>query len=209
MPNLIETHWTRLEKVIAWSGLSVYGFAQSIGLKRAENLYRIKNGKNGLSKRLIDTITEKYPRISDVWLVTGSGEMLLDEDAERETAPETLSFIPFFPFPAELGARTSTRFSIPIFGKDTLATIIDSDTLSPKIKKGNIVFVRHIEKEKIVYGECYLVCINGQWSFAEVHPNDNESILLKSVKNESYHRILPLHDISELYLICGSLEKFI
>ena len=39
----MQTDWNRLKKVIDWSRLSVNAFAKHIGLKRAENLYQIKN----------------------------------------------------------------------------------------------------------------------------------------------------------------------
>ena len=40
--------WSRLEKVIDWSGLSINSFTKNIGLKRAENLYQIKKGYHSI-----------------------------------------------------------------------------------------------------------------------------------------------------------------
>ena len=76
--------WTRLEQVIKWTGLTTNAFALSIGLKRAENLYQIKKGRNSISRDLADLIAAKYSGISKSWLLTGEGSMLTDENEKRE-----------------------------------------------------------------------------------------------------------------------------
>lgn len=48
--------WTRLEKLIVWSGLTINAFALSTGLKQAENLYQIKKGRNSISKDFAELI---------------------------------------------------------------------------------------------------------------------------------------------------------
>ena len=71
--------WHRLERVIKWTGLSVNSFALNIGLKRSENLYQIKKGNNGISRDLATLITTKYPSVSKAWLLTGEGEMFVEQ----------------------------------------------------------------------------------------------------------------------------------
>ena len=73
--------WHRLERVIKWTGLSVNSFALNIGLKRSENLYQIKKGNNGISRDLATLITTKYPSVSKAWLLTGEGEMFVEQVA--------------------------------------------------------------------------------------------------------------------------------
>ena len=68
--------WKRLECVLDMAGMTAHRFANHIGLKRAENLYRIKKGQNGISKTLADRIAACYPQISKGWLLTGEGCML-------------------------------------------------------------------------------------------------------------------------------------
>jgi len=67
--------WSRLKKVIDWSGLSVNSFAKSIGLKRAENLYQIKKGNNSISKDLSELIAIKYCNL----MVSKSMPLLLNK----------------------------------------------------------------------------------------------------------------------------------
>ena len=70
-----NANWERLEAVIHWAKMSTNYFARYIGLPRGENLYQIRKGNNGISKDVARRVTEKFPEISDVWLLTGSGEM--------------------------------------------------------------------------------------------------------------------------------------
>src|SRR5690606_30886907 len=79
--------WVRLKKVIDWSGLSTNAFAQTIGLKRAENLYQIKKGNYSISKELADKITSKYDNINKLWLLTGEGQMFTQETPTSSPIP--------------------------------------------------------------------------------------------------------------------------
>lgn len=75
----MQEDWLRLEKVIKWAGLSVNSFARAVGLNRAENLYQIKKGNNGISRDLAFLISAKYPQISKGWILTGEGNMFTND----------------------------------------------------------------------------------------------------------------------------------
>ncbi len=62
-------------------------FARYIGLKRAENLYQIKRGNNGISLKLAKMITEKFPQISLLWLLKGDGEMFVGTEMTSAAKP--------------------------------------------------------------------------------------------------------------------------
>ena len=80
-------NWERLEAVIRWTSMTTNAFARRIGLPRAENLYQIKRGNNGISRRLAERIAEVYPEISRAWLLTGRGTMFVGEDAPTAVVP--------------------------------------------------------------------------------------------------------------------------
>ena len=76
----MNTPWKRLEAVIVAQGFkSVNAFARHIGLRRAENLYQIRKGRNGISPRLAATIARHFPDVSQGWLLTGEGQMQLPQ----------------------------------------------------------------------------------------------------------------------------------
>ena len=70
--------------------MSYNKFAKEIGLKDNVKVYHIKNGRNEISADLANAITATFPQISYQWLLTGNGEMLVqntpeEEDEEEET----------------------------------------------------------------------------------------------------------------------------
>ena len=68
--------WHRIMAVIEFSGCrSANQFAQLIGLRRPEVLYRIKRGQNGISAAMADRITKHIPLINIGWLRCGVGPM--------------------------------------------------------------------------------------------------------------------------------------
>ena len=76
----LNTNWQRIASVIRWSNMTINHFAKHIGLSRAENLYQIKNGNNGISQKLAHRIVEAFPAISIGWLLSGEGVMLCEDN---------------------------------------------------------------------------------------------------------------------------------
>ena len=80
----------RLEELLLHLKMSYNKFAKEIGLKDNVKVYHIKNGRNEISADLANAITATFPQISYQWLLTGNGEMLVqntpeDEEDEEET----------------------------------------------------------------------------------------------------------------------------
>ena len=80
----------RLEELLLHLKMSYNKFAKEIGLKDNVKVYHIKNGRNEISADLANAITATFPQISYQWLLTGNGEMLVqntpeEEDEEEET----------------------------------------------------------------------------------------------------------------------------
>lgn len=81
-------HWERLAAVIRQAGnMSPNFFAKYIGLPCGENIYRVKRGQNGISRNMADMIVAKFPHISKGWLLTGEGDMFVDEAQQSAQIP--------------------------------------------------------------------------------------------------------------------------
>lgn len=86
--------WARLQALIAWSGLTVRKFAIQLGYPSPEILYRIKYGKNGISRALAGRILAQYPAIRKCWLLCGEGSMLSEEMRQKPTQPGSVCCCP-------------------------------------------------------------------------------------------------------------------
>ena len=71
----------RLMQFIKYAGLSARQFDLSIG---AGNGYTLRMQKNSASigSDVIETILKAYPQLNVVWLITGEGEMLKENEDE-------------------------------------------------------------------------------------------------------------------------------
>lgn len=68
--------WSRIERIIETTNLSVNAFALHIGLPRGENLYQIRRGNNRISRGLAERIHTHYPMFGEHWIHTGRGSAL-------------------------------------------------------------------------------------------------------------------------------------
>lgn len=79
--HFANEQWLRLQTIIEHYGMTAHGFANYLELNSSENLYRIKHGKNGISRQLAERIVRHCPEIRKCWLLCGEGEMLRSESS--------------------------------------------------------------------------------------------------------------------------------
>lgn len=155
--------WARLEQVINWSKLTVNAFALSIGLKRAENLYQIKKGRNAISKDLAELISKKYPGISKSWLITGEGQMFIDDNQDSKQA-FPFSKIPYYGSVLKVAREGALNFSKPLYYMDVpvlancdFAISWLDDSMAPEIPAGSIITLKETAISAFLPGEIYLI----------------------------------------------------
>ena len=78
----------RINKLVEYSGLSIKKLAEEIGLKTVQTLYDIRNGKHGISKDVANKIKGRYLNINLTWLLTGEGEMLIENSTQINNTGE-------------------------------------------------------------------------------------------------------------------------
>ncbi len=84
-------YWARIEEIMSYYSLpSVSAFARRVGLKRSENLFQIKRGRNRISFALVDQICDHIPEISKAWLLTGEGAMIISDNNDMPFFLETV-----------------------------------------------------------------------------------------------------------------------
>jgi phage repressor protein C with HTH and peptisase S24 domain/plasmid maintenance system antidote protein VapI len=136
-----------ITKVAEYTGLSFNKLAKEIGLTSPQTFYDIKAGKHGISKELAEKIQARYLNISEAWLLTGNGEMLV---AENPTARITEMVV--------VGSTEEIAVDIEALQNELnittsqLATIIN-DSEEYLLKCQGKLLPRHIVALELNYGE--------------------------------------------------------
>ncbi len=170
-----ENNWQRLEAVIHWSNLSINGFARAIGLPRGENLYQIRRGNNGISKDVAHRVATTFPEISEMWLLTGVGQMFSDSGLRGEQ-------IPLFRADAEeaiaqVGAMTPDEYVvIPSLLESDLAMLYLGKAMQPQIPVGSLLFLKRVAPEQIMPGGIYLLRSGEQCLLRRVRTASQENL---------------------------------
>ena len=77
-----------MSKVLSYTGLNVKQFSEKIGLKRAQAIYDVLNGKTQrISEKLAIKIISEFPEFRKSWLMTGEGEMLKNPAYSKTATP--------------------------------------------------------------------------------------------------------------------------
>ncbi|MFI3248561.1 MAG: S24 family peptidase [Rikenellaceae bacterium] len=204
-----EDCWPRLESVIRWSNMSTNHFARHIGLSRGENLYQIKRGNNGISRKLAEMIVSTFPQINIHWLLTGSGEMQIEE-------LEQSAQIEFYDADIEQEIRRvgilepKSRLLLPKEIDADFAMIYRGDAMIPSISTNSIIMLKQITTEMIIPGREYLVVTKGISALRIVRYHSPEKLdgMLRLVATNSgqYDDIfIETKQIEQLYKVVAKL----
>lgn len=201
-------NWHRLERVIKWTGLSVNSFALNIGLKRSENLYQIKKGNNRISRDLVNLITAKYPTISKGWLLSGEGDMFIDNN---QTAAK--HGVPYYAIDIVAAVSNDTMTDQPLRYYINMQPLNDCDiagvalgnAMSPDIPPGAIIMVKKWSVDSVIPGETYLVITPHFKGIRIIRFTENSSNFLLLPRNvKDYDPIVvDKSNIEKLYLVKG------
>lgn len=74
MENVSE----RLKKVLEVLKITPYEFSKVLGYKSPDSIYHILNGKQNISRSMIEKISQNYHDISINWLMVGQGSVFKD-----------------------------------------------------------------------------------------------------------------------------------
>lgn len=204
--------WERLEAVIHWTGLSTHAFAMEIGLKRSENLYRIRREKNGISKKLAEIIGNRYKEINTVWLLTGEGDMLksLDGSDDEQKVINCYERLNYNVINDLATAVPTFKIESSIFSRSDFGVRVDDHAMSPTVPHGSIVILKRGKKNFIVYGQMYYIVYNGTCLLRCVKKTDEEDkVLLKAVNPEYDDILIEKKNIEHLYMVMYVMVKMI
>lgn len=206
--------WERLEQIINWSGLTVNAFALSLGLKRAENLYQIKKGRNSISRELAELITRKYCTISKSWLLTGEGAMFSAVTGEAGTVSGDRRKIPFYgnllPSADPAGMlsfpTTLSEVVIPFLPECDFSVVWSGDSMVPDIPSGAVVFLKETGIADFFPGEMYLIYTESYATIRRVRLSEQDgSVFRLTASNQTFYpeAVIRRSAVRKLFLVRG------
>ena len=86
------TEGERIQKIRTYNDMTLEEFGQKIGVDKS-SLSKIEKGKRNLTKQQLNSICIVYG-VSEEWLKTGKGQMLVDRPLADELKEKIDSFIP-------------------------------------------------------------------------------------------------------------------
>ncbi len=187
----MRADWERLESVMAWSGKCSHQFAIHIGLRNTENLYQIKRGNHGISRKLAETIVTFFPQISFLWLFRGDGDMFVPESTESLQTP-------YYDVDIEANIRAvehlepRSTMMLPTSIDVDFAMIYKGDAMGDVIPTNSIVMVKKVTPEQMILGKEYLIC-TPHLSIVRIYRADNEGeerVRLVAVADKKYDDML-------------------
>lgn len=209
----------RLLQFISYKGTEIAAFERSIGLSNGA----VHKMGEGTRNSTIDKISVVYPDLNIIWLKTGVGEMLINEERKEKIISVDKTAI------SETGRKGALIYDIDatcgIDGRDIEFTderVIGSieapeinsnskiifatgDSMIPLITSGDRIVVRKIESwDYFNYGQVYLIITNDYRFIKRVrkHPVNPEDLILLRSENTDYDDIdLPKREIVHLFIV--------
>lgn len=200
-----NSDWERLESVIRWAQMTINGFGVHIGLPRAENLYQIKAGKNGISRALGTRIVEHFPEISLGWLLSGEGDMFGRREDVRS--------VPFYD--GDLSSclascregEPDSVFVVPTVVDCDMAIRSCDDAMASEVVVGSILFLKKIDHEAIISGGLYVIVCPNYVLLRRVRVTDE--LLRLEPANRAYDVIeVCRQQVEAIYRVKGNLRLY-
>lgn len=193
--------------------LSQSAFEKSTGLS---NGY-VNNISKGIGAEKLQRIIEVYPELSQVWLLTGEGEMLRTPTADTaaNTPQKALPLIPFEAIAGYLstdneGVRLEDceRYVIPEFDRRGAEFIIrvSGSSMYPKYSNGDLLGCKKIENILFFqWGKIYVLDTSQGALVKRVYEHENDDFVMLVSDNKDVYPpfAIPKSDIRSLSIVVG------
>lgn len=202
-----QNNWQRIESVVKWANMTTNYFARYIGLSRGENLYQIKRGHNGISRKLAERIVQHFPQIDLLWLLTGRGQMFAAGSEDRGVQ------IPFFNADVEKSIRGIELLNpdgyvvLPMGDEADCALYYYGRAMGAVLPAGALVFLKEADVESVIPGGIYVVVTRKIATLRHLHSGaDALSVRLTAPGEGGFDEmVVKNRDIQKIYRVKAHL----
>lgn len=192
-------------------------FFQQTGLKRG--LLDADKLKSTVSDVFIAKILATYPDLNPDWLITGQGPMLRDENKIVDLISYDPSVgVPYYDvdFTAGFDAIFNNQTLLPAhnivfkpFEEAQLWCNVTGDSMADRINSGDIIALKEISLESILYGEIYAVVLDDVRTIKILRKSSDPNRLRFIPINKEYdEQEFEKYRIQRVYAVLGSIRKF-
>lgn len=207
---------SRLIEFIEYKGLSVQSFEIQCNLSNGA----VSKMGNNTRRSTIDKISKSYPELNTSWLLTGEGNMLLNNSDFMPQKSFTVG-VPYYNvdfiggFDLVLNDQTTTPEYLIDFKKYNEATCwcnVTGHSMEPEITHGDIIALKKIEdKSFLPLGEVYaIVTTNGMRTIKRLGPSSDPKCytLVPTNKSPEYGiQDLPKNMIEHIFQVLGCMKR--
>lgn len=207
---------SRLIEFIEYKGLSVQSFEIQCNLSNGA----VSKMGNNTRRSTIDKISKSYPELNTSWLLTGEGNMLLNNSDLMPQKSFTVG-VPYYNvdfiggFDLVLNDQTTTPEYLIDFKKYNEATCwcnVTGHSMDPEITHGDIIALKKIEdKSFLPLGEVYaIVTTNGMRTIKRLGPSSDPKCytLVPTNKSPEYGiQELPKNMIEHIFQVLGCMKR--
>lgn len=177
----------------------------------------IEIGKKGFGKKTAQQFQDLFG-LSASWLLTGEGNMLIDDSAnmsQTKSCASSLHTIRYFPnVDGTMGGmqfldnpdETSIEMSIPGYTDCKFAINAYGESMFPLIKSGQIVLLAEWKENFIDWGKIYLVVTKGGYRVIKrLFPGTTRKKISCHSENKEASPVfeVDIDDIASIYLVKG------
>lgn len=195
--------WDRLDSVIRWANMNINYFARYIGLSRAEIIYQIKAGRNGISHNLARRIVERFPEVSMGWLLTGEGDMFVGKGM--------CGTIPFYESVELMCSREfapTSMLHVPLLTVCDYAYRNSDVAMVPDVAQGAVVFVAETDSDKIIYGGLYVVECANFVLLRRVRIAQSDDLVLAAADSSFGDVVVAWNDVRRMYRVVSVMRMY-
>ena len=206
----------RINNVLEYLDISVNSLAKTLELPQT-TVNNYVSGKRKISFELIEKIAKAFPVLNKVWLLTGEGNMLVNQETYNNEQKQEL---PLLPVDAMAGALTGDnqgfmeyeceRYLVPLFKGAEFLCRVQGNSMWPKYNSGDIVACKKVPMEHLWFqwGKSYVISTRQGVLVKRIEPSKNEGcVQICSENAEKYKPFeLPVTEINGVAVVVGVIR---
>ena len=208
----------RLIEYLEYKGVNKSEFGRRIGVSSAF----VTSMRKSMQPDKIRAIKEEFPDLNTNWLLTGEGEMLIEDNSSEENREKNDgNVIPLIPASAFAGGingfapdaitlSNCERIVSPVNGAQ-FAIPITGDSMEPDFHNGSIAYIKQINDAAFLpWGHVVILDTENGAFIKSIYPdNDDEEYIWAKSINPAYPALhIPKTSIFRIFRVLGTSRIF-